>query len=75
MIVCICNAISDSQIEDAVDQGHASLEAVRDELGVANTCGTCACEAERVVQAKLKSSLASQAHLSGGAPNARQIFL
>lgn len=72
MIVCICNAISDRQIENAVDQGFTSLDAVREELGVANTCGTCACEAERVVQAKLNTSLA--AHSTGQA-QARQIFL
>ena len=74
MIVCICNAVSDREIEDAVDQGLTSLEAVRDELGVANTCGTCACEAERVLQAKLNRTLATQSN-PGVTGNARQIFL
>jgi bacterioferritin-associated ferredoxin len=74
MIVCICNAVSDQQIEEAVDQGLTSLEAVRDELGVGNTCGTCSCEAERVLQAKLNRSLATQASKSTARP-AKQIFL
>ena len=74
MIVCICNAISDQQIEDAVDQGLTSLDAVRDQLGVANNCGTCACEAERVVQNKLNRNLAGQS-VASATPNARQIFL
>ncbi len=74
MIVCICNAVSDRQIEQAVDQGFTSLEAVREELGVANNCGTCACEAERVLQNKLSSSLSGNA-ANVAAANARQIFL
>lgn len=74
MIVCICNAVSDRQIEQAVDQGFTSLEAVREELGVANNCGTCACEAERVLQNKLSSSLSGNA-ANVAAVNARQIFL
>lgn len=42
MYVCICNAVTDSQIRAAVDAGHDSLKALRTHLGVATECGRCA---------------------------------
>ena len=42
MYVCICNAVTDSQIRAAVDAGHDSLKALRTHLGVAGECGRCA---------------------------------
>ena len=42
MYVCICNAVTESQIRAAVDAGHDSLKALREHLGVANECGRCA---------------------------------
>ena len=42
MYVCICNAVTDSQILAAVDAGHGSLKALRQHLGVAAECGRCA---------------------------------
>jgi bacterioferritin-associated ferredoxin len=71
MFVCLCNAVSDTQIEDAVDAGITSFEAMQDSLGVANTCGTCACEVKQILSAKLNSALASHASTAA----ARQIFL
>ena len=35
MYVCICKAIKDSEIKDAVENGHSSLEALAEKLGVA----------------------------------------
>ncbi|HET6720451.1 MAG TPA: (2Fe-2S)-binding protein [Rhodocyclaceae bacterium] len=49
MYVCICNAVTDSQILAAVDAGHGSLKALRQHLGVAAECGRCArCAADLV---------------------------
>lgn len=49
MYVCICNAVTDSQILAAVDAGHRSLKALRQHLGVAAECGRCArCAADLV---------------------------
>jgi bacterioferritin-associated ferredoxin len=42
MYVCVCMAVTDSQILAAVGQGHASMKALRDHLGVASECGRCA---------------------------------
>lgn len=53
MYVCICNAVTDSQILAAVDAGHSSLKALRQHLGVAAECGRCArCAADLVKSCK-----------------------
>ena len=41
MFVCICNAVKESQIKTAIEQGHDSLEALQAELDVATCCGGC----------------------------------
>lgn len=41
MFVCICNAVKESQIKKAIEQGHDSLEALKAELDVATCCGGC----------------------------------
>lgn len=50
MYVCVCNAVTDSQIIAAVDAGHTSLRALRDHLGVAAECGRCARCAHELVK-------------------------
>lgn len=53
MYVCICNAVTDSQILAAVDAGHGSLKALRQHLGVAAECGRCArCASDLVKSCK-----------------------
>ena len=42
MIVCICQRVSDRDIERAVRSGCRSFEALQDQLGVATCCGACA---------------------------------
>lgn len=42
MYVCICQAVTEKQVRDAVDQGVHSLSAMREHLGVASECGKCA---------------------------------
>ena len=42
MIVCICNNISDRQINKAIAEGMLNLEVLKRELGVSTTCGSCA---------------------------------
>ena len=55
MYVCVCKAVTDSQIRDAVDSGAESLRAVRDELGIMTSCGKCACLARDVVKSALEN--------------------
>ena len=42
MYVCICNAITDHKIKEAVAAGASSLTDLKDQLGVASCCGCCA---------------------------------
>ena len=41
MYICLCNAIKQSQIEDAIDNGIITFEGLQDALGVAMNCGAC----------------------------------
>lgn len=60
MFVCVCKAVTDRDIEDAVEQGITNLRAMQQKLGVAQTCGTCACEVVSVIENKLAKTLAQQ---------------
>ncbi len=42
MFVCVCNAITDRQIQESVAAGAASLTDLQASLGVATCCGCCA---------------------------------
>ncbi|MDZ7735211.1 MAG: (2Fe-2S)-binding protein [Gammaproteobacteria bacterium] len=53
MIVCICNAVSERDIDDAVAEGVHNLETLQRVLPVANQCGSCRCCAEACVETSL----------------------
>lgn len=42
MYVCVCNAVTDTQIREAASNGARTLGDLRRELGVASECGRCA---------------------------------
>ncbi|WP_299494831.1 bacterioferritin-associated ferredoxin [uncultured Shewanella sp.] len=50
MYVCICHAVTDTQIKEAVNQGDKSLTDVKHRLGVADQCGKCAKMAVQIIQ-------------------------
>lgn len=41
MYVCLCKAVTDRQLDEAIDNGDNSLEALQSSLGVATGCGCC----------------------------------
>jgi bacterioferritin-associated ferredoxin len=49
MIVCICRAVSDRQIDRAVAEGATSVEAVSASTGACTGCGACHQAIERQV--------------------------
>ncbi len=49
MFVCICNSITDKQIRKAAKKGVDNLYELRDELGVASSCGSCADMAQSIL--------------------------
>ena len=42
MYICVCNAISERQLQEAIDGGARDLSALQADLGVASCCGQCA---------------------------------
>ncbi len=53
MFVCVCHAITDREIDQAVDSGAVTLNQLKDELDVGTSCGTCADYIEQRLQERL----------------------
>ena len=56
MYICVCNAISDRQIREAVDRGAGSLCEVQLHLPVASCCGRCEDSAREVIESHIESA-------------------
>lgn len=41
MYVCICHAVTDRQLQEAISQGTQSLRGLSRQLGVVSSCGKC----------------------------------
>lgn len=54
MYICLCKAITDSDIKRALEDGAESFRDVRESLGVGTVCGSCACTAKELVRATAK---------------------
>ncbi|MGB8634735.1 MAG: (2Fe-2S)-binding protein [Rhodanobacteraceae bacterium] len=48
MIVCVCNALSESDIHQKVAEGLRNFDALRSETGCSDCCGCCETAARRV---------------------------
>ena len=48
MYVCLCKAVTDNQIHEAVQNGATHFVQVRKELGLASQCGKCGILAREV---------------------------
>lgn len=42
MYICVCKAVTERQVKQAVNEGAYSMRDLRDRLGVAGECGRCA---------------------------------
>ena len=49
MYVCICKAVTDKQIRKAAARGADNLYELREALGVASGCGSCADHAQQIL--------------------------
>ncbi|MDH3441329.1 MAG: bacterioferritin-associated ferredoxin [Gammaproteobacteria bacterium] len=49
MYVCICKSVTDKQIRRAAARGVDNVFELRDSLGVASGCGTCAGTAQEIL--------------------------
>ena len=50
MYVCMCQAVRDSEIRNAVQAGARDLDDVAESLGVGTGCGCCRDYAEQLIQ-------------------------
>ena len=53
MYVCICHAVTDTQIENAIDDGAVSMQQLSTKLKVGTQCGQCCSCAKKVLNRKL----------------------
>lgn len=53
MFVCVCRAVTDKDIKQAVSEGACSFRDVRDQLGAATQCGKCASLTRDIVKQEL----------------------
>jgi bacterioferritin-associated ferredoxin len=54
MYVCICRAVTDTQIRNCVNEGACTMRDLRNCLGVATQCGRCAITARDVLNEALE---------------------
>ncbi len=58
MYVCICQAVTDKQIRRAAARGVDNLYELREHLGVASNCGSCADQAQSILNEANQTSFA-----------------
>lgn len=65
MLVCVCNGISDRDIDSAIQEGAVNFSDVRKTTGLASCCGQCASFAKDMINEKITLNQSSQAfHLA-----------
>ena len=57
MYVCLCNAVTEADIKNAVKEGANCLHHLEAKLGVSNQCGSCVCEASSCLESALESQM------------------
>ncbi len=53
MYICVCNAVTERDIHEAVCEGACSMRDLRQQLGVASQCGRCATCAKAVLDQEM----------------------
>jgi bacterioferritin-associated ferredoxin len=59
MYVCVCNAVTDTDIKKAVKAGANCLHHLESMLGVSNQCGSCVCDAKSCLEKTLEQEIGS----------------
>lgn len=57
MYVCICNNVTERDIQDAIENGASSVRDLNRQLCVGNQCGKCTCEARKLLKTESVSPL------------------
>lgn len=53
MYICICKAVSDKAIKQAIANGADSVRELKAQLGVGSQCGKCVCQATQILHNEL----------------------
>ncbi|MEX2479359.1 MAG: (2Fe-2S)-binding protein [Gammaproteobacteria bacterium] len=64
MYVCICNNVTERDIEEAVRSGARTLDCLSERLAVSTCCGQCRCVADECLRSVLLASEPSAADFS-----------
>ncbi len=64
MYVCVCHAISDKHLEQAIREGARSFEQLQGCTGVATCCGACEPCARQFLDERTLASVEPTAHSS-----------
>jgi bacterioferritin-associated ferredoxin len=57
MYICLCKAVTDSQIREAVANGATQFGQVRKDLGLASQCGKCGILAREVFNESVERTI------------------
>lgn len=52
MFVCVCHAVTDREIHEAVDSGIEHVEQLEELCGVGTGCGSCRIVAQELIEAR-----------------------
>jgi len=63
MYVCVCNAVTDSDIRNAVDNGVCTIRQLRQKTGCTSTCGCCKELAVEILQQAMADTRESRFEL------------
>ena len=59
MYVCVCKAVTESDIKNAVKDGANCLHHLKTKLGVSVQCGSCICDAASCLEKALEQEMGS----------------
>ncbi|QJR15154.1 (2Fe-2S)-binding protein [Usitatibacter palustris] len=66
MYICICNAVTEREIEGAVQLGCRTLSDLQRDLGVASCCGKCAPDTRKLLRRCTKAGAGCAAACGAG---------
>lgn len=60
MYICICRAVTDTKIRQAIADGASSIEELQSVLGLGNECGKCIKAAMQLIEQQCDTPLPSE---------------
>lgn len=58
MYICVCNAVTESEIQQAIAEGAETVQDLRERLLVTGCCGTCLPSVQEFLEQSVQSELA-----------------